>query len=120
MQFPENFDFDITRAINTHVHHPETKATGNTNEGGPSSSIEKVPEEKAAEKVDPEAKDTHSVAESSVQIGITRAEELDPVALNKAFKFAAWSSVALVRFISYIDHPYTCHYITNQFLSFRP
>ena len=41
--------------------------------------------------------DAHSVAQSSVQIGITRAGDLDPVALNKAFKFAAWSSVALVR-----------------------
>jgi len=98
--FPEHFDFDITRAINTHVHHHETKATANIKEAGPNSSIEKVPEEKPGEKEDPEAKpgekeDTHSVAESSVQIGITRAEELDPVALNEAFKFAAWSSVAL-------------------------
>ena len=74
-------------------------------------SSEKVPEEKV------EA-DAQSVAESSVQIGITRAEELDPVALNKAFKFAAWSSVALVRVI-HIHKPFPT-LITNQLLSFRP
>ena len=122
MQYPEDFDFDVTRAINAPVHHHETKATATTkeanpNEGGPTASVEKVPEEveKAAGK-----EDAHSIAESSVQIGITRAEELDPVALDKAFKFAAWSSVVLVRFISYVDHPYTDYYITNQLLSFRP
>jgi hypothetical protein len=31
-----------------------------------------------------------------VRAGITDEKDLDPVALNKAFKFAAWSSVALV------------------------
>ena len=92
VQYPEDFNFDATRAINAPVHHDKTKATATANEGGPSSPIKKVPEEKAAEK-----EVTHSVA--VVQIGITRAEELDPVALNKAFKFAARSSVALVRFI---------------------
>lgn len=30
-----------------------------------------------------------------VRLGITDDKDLDPVALNKAFKFAAWSSVAL-------------------------
>lgn len=74
-------------------------------------SNEKVPEEKADEKAD-----AHSVADSSVQVGITRAEELDPVALNKAFKFAAWSSVALVRTI----HRPFLTLITNQLSSFRP
>ena len=109
-QFPDDFNFDITRAINAPVHHHETKPTATTKEvtpteGGPSASIEKVPEEveKAAGK-----EDAQSVAESSVQIGITRAEELDPVALNKAFKFAAWSSVALVRFL-FIHGP-SLHY----------
>lgn len=120
MQFPEDFNFDVTRAINTHVHHHVEKGPGAAdvsgaaaNPEGPSSSSEKVPEEKAGEKAD-----THSVAESSVQIGITRAEELDPVALNEAFKFAAWSSVALVRF--FIIHKTTSALITNQLLSFRP
>jgi hypothetical protein len=90
VQQPEDFNFDITRAINTHVHQHAEKPT---NQDAPNSSTEKVPDEKAGEKAE-----TQSVAESSVQIGITRAEDLDPVALDKAFKFAAWSSVALVRF----------------------
>jgi len=84
---PEDFNFDVTRAINAHVHH-HTDATAKEEER--KSSTEKVNLNNEDEKAD-----THSVAQSSVQIGITRADELDTVALNKAFKFAAWSSVAL-------------------------
>lgn len=83
---PENFNFDITRAINAPVHHhiedPESP------EG--KSSTEKVNTENVDEKAE-----VRSIAQSQIQIGITRLDDLDPVALNKAFKFAAWSSVAL-------------------------
>ena len=88
MQYPDNFNFDITRAINAPEDFYKTKATATTDEGGSSR------EESAAET---EVIDT--VSESEVLIGITRADELDPVALNKDFKFAVWASVALVRFI---------------------
>jgi hypothetical protein len=94
-QQPENFDFDITRAINTHTHvdHPHRGKEDAKDLDNKKTSTEKVDVEAAAD----EKADAQSSAESSVQLGITRAEELDPVALNKAFKFAAWSSVALVR-----------------------
>jgi hypothetical protein len=36
----------------------------------------------------------------TVRAGVTDEKDLDPVALNKAFKFAAWSSVVLVRSLS--------------------
>ena len=90
-QFPEDFDFDLTRAINAHAHHhikERTDAPAAANEDERKSSTEKVNADEKA--------DAQSVAHSSV-LGITRADELDPVALDKAFKFAAWSSVALVR-----------------------
>lgn len=38
----------------------------------------------------------HPVAEETTNIGFSDEKDLDPVALNKAFKFAAWSSVVLV------------------------
>jgi hypothetical protein len=83
---PENFNFDVTRAINAPVHHhlevPESP------EG--KSSTDKVNTENVDEKAE-----VHSITKSVVQIGITRLDDLDPVALNKAFNFAAWSSVAL-------------------------
>lgn len=88
-QKPENFNFDITRAINAHAHHHVKEQTD-----APAAEDER---KSSTEKVNAEEKaDTQSVAQSSV-IGITRADELDPVALDKAFKFAAWSSLALVR-----------------------
>ena len=43
-------------------------------------------------------KDTvRPVIEETTVVGITTEKDLDPVALEKAFKFAAWSSLALVR-----------------------
>jgi urea-proton symporter len=41
----------------------------------------------------------------TVRAGVTDEKDLDPVALNKAFKFAAWSSVALVRGILLTQTP---------------
>jgi len=91
---PEDFNFDVTRAINAHLHHHvnhvKERADATANEDERKSSTEKVNLGNADEK-----EDARSIAQSSVQIGITRADELDPVALDKAFKFAAWSSLAL-------------------------
>jgi hypothetical protein len=38
----------------------------------------------------------HPAIEETTVTGITTEKDLDPVALEKAFKFAAWSSLALV------------------------
>lgn len=80
MQWPANFDWESTRAINK-----------------PVLTVEKIHEEK----FDPDSKQADvsvtggSVAGDSYH---TSEDELDHVALHKAFKFAATSSVALVGF----------------------
>ncbi|KAJ6555148.1 urea transporter [Mycena vulgaris] len=81
--WPEDFDFESTRAINrpteTTATQVEEKATEKEDKGR--TSIEK--KEKA-----PSVADSYDAAEIE--------DELDPVALNKAFRFAAWSSLALL------------------------
>jgi len=77
-QWPEDFNFDITRAINApgtrHLHHGRDSSEGDEDE------------KKSKEAIDA----------AEVENDETDAE-LDPVGLQKAFRFAAWSSVALVR-----------------------
>lgn len=79
IQFPEDFDFDITRAINTSKEHH-------------SDSSEKTAQ--LDEKASP-YDENQSISASDIP-GITEDNELDPVQLNKAFRFTAWSSVILV------------------------
>ncbi|KAH7105729.1 Na+/solute symporter [Auriculariales sp. MPI-PUGE-AT-0066] len=72
---PDQFDFDVTRAINKPHHHTETTDV----------TIEK------------DKKLEESESESEVpEVGRTEEEDLDPVGLQKAFKFAVWSSVILL------------------------
>jgi hypothetical protein len=80
VQWPANFDWEATRAINRHV-----------------SSAEKTLEEKFDPDSDKKLADVSggSVAGDSYN---STEDELDQVALHKAFKFAATSSVALVSF----------------------
>jgi hypothetical protein len=55
-------------------------------------------DEKVGEKISEkghEITETHSVSEDEGP-GIVPDPDLDPVALDKAFRFAAWSSLALV------------------------
>ena len=82
MQWPANFDWKSTRAINR-----------------PVSTVEKTHEEKFDPDSDKKQADV-SVTGGSVEGDSyhTSEDELDPVALHKAFKFAATSSVALVSF----------------------
>ncbi|CAL1711071.1 unnamed protein product [Somion occarium] len=77
--WPENFDFDTTRAINV-----------------PSQS-EPATEQPLDYTADHEKK-RHEVSSETVSIASepTEEDELDPAALNKAFKFAAWSSIILL------------------------
>ncbi|KAJ7474699.1 urea transporter [Mycena latifolia] len=76
--YPENYDFESTRAINK----PDTPAKVEEKEAAKDRpSLEK--KEKA-----PSVADSFDAAEIE--------DELDPVALDKAFRFAAWSSLALL------------------------
>ena len=86
-QWPENFDFDITRAINAPAAHSITKA-----------------DEKHASDVDVDEK-KHDASASVASVTTDEAavgpapedDDLNPEALHKAFNFAAWSSIILVR-----------------------
>ena len=77
-QWPDNFDFNITRAINAPTPTPTEDV--------------KTPESPVNEKKHPSVTD-EAVSVASVD---DLENELDPVALKKAFNFAAWSSVVLV------------------------
>ncbi|KAJ7910497.1 urea transporter [Mycena leptocephala] len=80
--WPENYDFE-SRARSTSPRRPR-KSRGERNQRKEERpSVEKKEKEK-----------TPSVADSFDAEEIE--DELDPVALNKAFRFAAWSSLALV------------------------
>ncbi|KAJ6494051.1 urea transporter [Mycena vitilis] len=81
--WPENYDFESTRAINK----PATSST-NVEEKEPEA------ERSSMEKKDKVKEKTISVADSFDAAEVE--DELDPVALNKAFRFAAWSSLALL------------------------
>lgn len=79
-QWPEDFDFDITRAINAPAtHHGRDSTDGDDDEKKSKDAIE-------AAEVENDESDN----------------ELDPVGLQKAFRFAAWSSVVLVGPFSYL------------------
>ncbi|TDL20265.1 urea transporter [Rickenella mellea] len=81
---PADFNFDLTRAINSpHAHVSKKK------------SMEETPDEKVDldEKGGSQSPEVQSVSEV---VGITDETDLDIEGLRKAFRFAAWSSVALL------------------------
>ena len=75
-QWPEDFDFEVTRAINAPSTHHGLRR--NSTEG------------------DEDEKKSKDVAETAEVENDESDKELDPVGLQKAFRFAAWSSVVLV------------------------
>ncbi|EJU01843.1 urea transporter [Dacryopinax primogenitus] len=85
---PENFDFDLTRALNK----PEGAIT-------PEYEVEKegsIAEKKKAQGGETTVPvDKEHAYESAHKTGITSAAELSHAGLKKAFRFAAWSSVIL-------------------------
>jgi hypothetical protein len=81
-QWPEDFDFASTRVLN--VKAPVSTVTGPYNDENT--------DEKESEK-EPGFADIHSAVGDD---GVEPDPDLDPASLNKAFRFAAWSSVALV------------------------
>ena len=85
--WPEDFNFDITRAINApHSNNDfEEKPIGSSPHGTP-----EMDEDKKRDSVSADVSSVTSAQPSE-------DTELDPAMLNKAFRFAAWSSVVLVR-----------------------
>lgn len=89
IQRPANFDFAVTRAINApHTHGHPSKPADESTEPRKGDLDEKEDSSPSP--------DVRSVSETP---GVTDEDELDHAALKKAFRFAAWSSVALVRSI---------------------
>ncbi|KAJ7069974.1 urea transporter [Mycena amicta] len=87
--WPENYDFESTRAINKPTA-AIVESDGNGSEAKATSEKERSSIEKKAQ----EKEKTPSVADSFDAAEIE--DELDPIALNQAFRFAAWSSLALL------------------------
>lgn len=85
-QWPDDFDFDTTRAINSSSDRI-------------SRTTEQLKSDEAQEEAhsDDEVKQTPPNTSDVVPAGVTDKAELDPEALHNAFKFAAWSSILLVR-----------------------
>jgi len=82
VQWPEDFDFESTRALNIRTRSPQvTKG-------------ETYDDEKVDEKVGGYA-DTRLATDDEEPV-IIPDPDLNPADLTKAFRFAAWSSVALV------------------------
>ncbi|KAF7368781.1 Urea transporter [Mycena venus] len=84
--WPENYDFESTRAINK----PTAAASNSKVEEKEESGNAKDDSRPSMEKKEK----TPSVADSFDAVEVDA--ELDPVALDKAFRFAAWSSLALL------------------------
>ncbi|KAJ7250714.1 urea transporter [Mycena rebaudengoi] len=80
--WPENYDFESTRAINS---PDESKGAEDDHDASKRGSLDKTSNN---EKSNKQAVDSVHSEEAE--------DELDPVALNKAFRFAAWSSLALL------------------------
>ncbi|KZT57370.1 urea transporter [Calocera cornea HHB12733] len=88
--WPEDFNFDLTRAIN----HPDKPITSIVEDGGKEGSIpEKAKGAESQQKTVPV--DEEHAYESAHETGITQSAELDRAGLKKAYKFATWSSVIL-------------------------
>ncbi|KAL4252377.1 sodium:solute symporter (SSF) family protein [Abortiporus biennis] len=88
--WPDNFDFDITRAINA-----PTSTTPSPSDEKTQPTLGSTEYEKKRESVsDDDVISITSTTNRRSSEGLDN--DLDPVALNKAFKFAAWSSIILL------------------------
>ncbi len=90
LQWPDNFDFEATRAINRPVVVVHEKGTSQR-----SGSIDDSASEKKSAAADVNLEPVSSI--SAAAAAAEEERELDPVALTKSFRLAAWSSVILVR-----------------------
>ncbi|KAJ2935430.1 hypothetical protein H1R20_g1666, partial [Candolleomyces eurysporus] len=81
--WPEDFDWEATRSINKPA--PVSKHT----------EAEKVQEDSDSDKKGEEIVSTKAASIADSFDANEEANELDPVALSKAFRFASWSSIGL-------------------------
>lgn len=95
-QWPDNYDFESTRALNNPLMHPHGHSTRTATNDSPLPDDSKNGRSMDDEKNDGVAADARSVSDEPI-VPLVDTSDLDPVALKKAFRFAAWSSVALVR-----------------------
>ncbi|KAG6860864.1 hypothetical protein C0993_002807, partial [Termitomyces sp. T159_Od127] len=97
---PDNFDFSATRALNApHQSHHNPPKDPQTNY-----EIEASPDVDDKEKYI--SADVSSINTSSnPDLGLSSDADLDPILLTKSFKFALYSSVALVRLPSFLTRP---------------
>ncbi|KZT18743.1 urea transporter [Neolentinus lepideus HHB14362 ss-1] len=84
--WPEDFDFEATRAINAKGHEKIVDSSNEKNDGSMDGIEEKKRREFASDDVGSVLSEVAAMEEE---------HELDPVGLKKAYRFASWSSVAL-------------------------
>lgn len=82
-QWPEDFDFAATRRINVMATQAQIVGT-------------RLSEDDSEDEKKRDSAEVYSTPVSSETAAAEEARELDPVALMKSFKLAAWSSVVLV------------------------
>jgi len=91
--WPEDFNFDLTRAINSPAPKADPAADEEEKDGAIS---EKKASTEAAHHVVPADVEGERLDEARHETGITSAADLDREALEKAFRFAFWSSIVLL------------------------
>ncbi|KAH0588277.1 hypothetical protein H2248_006985 [Termitomyces sp. 'cryptogamus'] len=105
--YPADFDFDITRAINAPhrlAHSSESMITKGEQAQEQAKGEHVVDNELSEDKNEELNKkektkienDIDTDIESITPAGLTQDQDLDPVQLNKAFRFAAWCSIILL------------------------
>jgi len=87
--WPDDFDFEATRAINNPLYRSSEKGSSANSRGSQDDMDEKKREPEA------EVVPVNEPIISSDAAAEEEAKELDPIALKKSFRLAAWSSVIL-------------------------
>ncbi|KAL5532400.1 hypothetical protein ACEPAF_5970 [Sanghuangporus sanghuang] len=91
--FPDSFDFDVTRAINSaplqHIHEQDKEPDA----GEQNSDKEGYSDEKSQI---PSPVEVQSIFEREQVTGLTDISELERAGLKSAFRFAAWASLTLL------------------------
>ncbi|ELU39310.1 urea transporter [Rhizoctonia solani AG-1 IA] len=87
---PDDFSFDVTRALNAPVHPHAAPTTGSGTHTPPED------EKKQSDIGSGDIRIVPAEDDDKHDRGVTHDEDLDPIALKGAFRFAAWSSIGLL------------------------
>ncbi|KAE9387900.1 urea transporter [Gymnopus androsaceus JB14] len=93
--WPDDFNFDKTRAINNPAFNRATTNSDSEMNHRDKTEAEAVDVEKREEEIKGR-EEAASPSVSDSMLAATEQEELDPVKLKAAFRFAAWSSLGLL------------------------